>query len=694
MSGFPLLDWGALTLSLFNTFLLCWLGFTVLLEADRRAVGVWISAEGLFLGAAFFIAHTAILRNGWDWNSPLLDFWWKAGWWPLILSPFAWYCVILWYSGFWDSSESPLHRRQAPFFGLILILTAGLLVWMIVANPLPNLGARIADMTGFHNLSILFPIYILGSILLSLDAIIRPGPTARFLGNEARGRARPWLLASTLVLLVVCLLVAFALIWGINTFSLDYETQVISPGVMIPLTGLDVAIEILITVAILLIGQAAMVYEVFSSLSLPRSGLRKRWSFAIISGAIIACLLSAILVLITRPEAAYLILIPLLTAAMAIQNRLSVSEQEAEAIQLRSLTRPLGMFERIFSSSGETDTLLETLYEFDQICLNLLRTEKAVVIPAGSISSFLPDRITFPRKDLSVHTEIFIPDNPEGNSEPIPLDSDGFRWAVPLTSSRGLDGWLYIGKHSDEGFFTREEINIARAAVLRLMDSLAAAEIARRLVNLQRQKHTETRLLDQRSRQILHDDILPLLHTSLLTAPDGPAATQITEAHRLISNLLREAPPPPPSEIARSGLLPAIERLARSEADLMRAEFQVDMGDRAIKASSSLSQEEAETVYYAVRECLRNISKHVQAPGRVALKIFLKATVNEMLEISIRNNGDSKLTGSMETVSTGEGIRLHNAMLAVFGGGIHLEQIPDGDTRVIIRLPLRKAEYE
>ena len=690
MSGFPLLDWTALTLSLFNAFLLCWLGFTVLLEADRRAVGVWISADGLFLGAAFFIAHTAILRNGWDWNSPLLDFWWKAGWWPLILSPFAWYCVILWYSGFWDSSESPLHQRQAPFFGLILILTAGLLVWMIVANPLPNLGARIADMTGFHYLSILFPAYILGCILLSLDAIIRPGPTARFLGNEARGRARPWLLASTVVLLVVCLLVAFALIWGINTFSLNYEAQVISPGVMLPLTGLDVAIEILITVAILLIGQAAMVYEVFSSISLPRSGLRKRWSFAIIFGAIIALLLSTILVLITRPEAAYLILIPLLTAAMAIQNRLSVSEQEAEANQLRSLTRPLGMYERIFSSNAETDTLFESLNEFDQICLNLLRTEKAMVIPAGSISSFLPDRITYPRDDLSMPTDFPNPDHPDGDSDPLPLASDNFRWAVPLTSTRGMDGWLYIGKHSDGGFYTREEINIARAAVLRLMDSLAAAEIARRLVNLQRQKQTETRLLDQRSRQVLHDDILPLLHTSLLTAPHGPAAAQLTEAHRLISNLLREAPPPPPSEIVRSGLLPAVELLARNEAGLMKAELVVDMGDRAIKAASTLSQEEAETVYYAVRECLRNISKHAQAPGPSVLKIILKASMNDMLEISIRNNGDSKTCKSMEPASTGEGLRLHNAMLAVFGGGIHLEHLPEGDTRVIIRLPVKK----
>jgi hypothetical protein len=689
MSGNPLVDWLALTLSLFNAFLLCWLGFTVLLEADRRAVGVWLSADGLLLGGAFFIAHTAILRNGWDWTNPLLNFWWRAGWWPLILSPFAWYCVILWYSGYWDTSESALHQRQAPFFGLVLVMTAGLLVWMLIANPLPNLGARSANMTGFHGLAILFPVYILFCILLALDAITRPGPTARFLGNEARGRARPWLKASTLVLLVVCLLAAFALIWGINIFSGEYTTQVINPGIMAPLSILDVVIEILITVAILLIGQAAMVFEVFSSIPLPRSGLKKRWIFAIITGIVLSSVLSTILEFLTRPEAAYLILIPLLTAAMTIQNRLAAHEQEIEAGLLRTLARPYRMYERIFSSSGETDALQEALDEFDLICLNLLQTEKAVLIPSGVLASFLPDQIAFPPEERTIRIDFPLPANPAGNSQPLSLDTDGFRWAIPLISTRGLDGWLLIGDHSDGGFYTQEEISITRAAVQRLLDSMAAAEIARRLVNLQHQKQAETRLLDQKSRQILHDDILPLLHTALLTDPHGPSSTQITEAHRLISGLLREAPPPPPSEIAHSGLFSAIERIARSEAELLKADLTMEFTDQAAQAAASLPPDAAETVFYAVRECLRNIGKHSRASGSEPLKIKIQAVVNGMLEICLENTGDIKPSGQPETASTGEGIRLHNAMLAVFGGGIHLERTGYGHTRAVIRLPIQ-----
>ena len=74
MSGQPVLDWPAVALSLFNAFLLLWLGFTILLESDRRSPGIWLAADGLFLGAAFFIAHSAILENGIHYDLPRHQF--------------------------------------------------------------------------------------------------------------------------------------------------------------------------------------------------------------------------------------------------------------------------------------------------------------------------------------------------------------------------------------------------------------------------------------------------------------------------------------------------------------------------------------------------------------------------------------------------------------------------------------------
>jgi signal transduction histidine kinase len=692
MSGQLVLDWPALALSLFDAFLLCWLGFTVILEADRRALGVWLSADGLFLGAAFFIAHTAILRNGWQWNNPMLDFWWRAGWWPLILSPFAWYCVILWYSGYWDDPASDLHRRQSAWFGFVLVATVGLLGWMVLANPLPDLSGQTFNHTGFLGLAILFPVYILACILLALDAILRPGPTARLLGNEARRQARPWLTASTLVLLVVCLLVAFALVWGILTFVPGYARGPATMGAFLPLTGLDVLVEILITAAILLIGQAAMVYEVFSSIPLPRSGLRKRWRFAIWSGSIFALLLSAVLTYFARPELAYLVFIPFLTGAMTWQNRQSAREQELQADQMRSLAQPRQTYERIFIDPQKASDTPDMLEEFDLICTSLLRTEKAVLKPLGVLSNFLPTFIFFPEKSFPLPD---VPNEPETSGENFrlhPLDpsiSSGFRWAIPLVSSRGLDGWLYIGERLEGGFYTLEEIEIARAALERWMDNQASAEIARRLVDLQHQRLSETRLLDQKARRILHDDILPLLHTAILAEPRGSASDQITAAHQQISHLLSDAPPPAPAEIASSGLFTVLEKLARNEADLLHANLTFNVDEKARGAAVALPVEAAETVYYAVRECLRNIEKHTQPELSGELEIRFISLVDGVLKISIENNGKNKETEETSSNSNGQGIRLHNAMLAVFGGGMRLEKLENGNMRATINLPVK-----
>lgn len=692
MSGQFFLDWPALAFSLFDAFILCWLGFTILLEADRRAFGVWLSVDGLLLGAVFFIAHTAILRSGWQWDNPLVNFWWRAGWWPLILSPLAWYCVILWYSGYWDNVSSALHRRQAPWFGLILIATVGLFVWMVLANPLPDLAGIPADLSSFTGLAIAFPLYILLCILLALDAILQPGPTARMMGQEARQRARPWLMASTLVLLAVCFLVAFALIWGISVFSMTYRAEAKpAVAVFLPLTGLDVVIEILITAAILLIGQAAMVYEIFSSNPLPRSGLRKRWFYTIWLGAIFALLFSYVLIYFARPELAYLIFIPFLTGALAIQNRLASREQSINADEMRALARPQKFYERIFKQPEGLPDSNTTRMEFESICTRLLECRQAVLLPTGALANFLPDELGYPLDTPIPSLTRSLIDKLQQTDKPQPLDlhsSGGFRWAISLLSSRGLDGWLLLGERQDNGLYTMEEIDIARSALESWMDNQAAAEIARRLVTLQQQKQVDTRLLDQKARQVLHDDVLPLLHTALLTAPHGEAADQITTAHHRISDLLRDAPLPPPAAITLEGLFPALQNLAQREADLLHASLVFDADDRSKQAASELPADAVETVYYAVRECLRNIQKHSRKDTGTNLEIRIKAEVDGMLRICIENNGFTVEDEAGGLASSGQGIALHNAMLAVFGGGMKLEKPVNRMTRAVISLPL------
>ena len=87
-------------------------------------------------------------------------------------------------------------------------------------------------------------------------------------------------------------------------------------------------------------------------------------------------------------------------------------------------------------------------------------------------------------------------------------------WAVPLWSERGLIGVLLLGDKRDGGLYTQEEIEIARASGERLIDTQASAEMARRLMALQRQRLADSQVLDRRARRVLHDDVLPRLHTA------------------------------------------------------------------------------------------------------------------------------------------------------------------------------------
>src|SRR5439155_7564577 len=131
-----------------------------------------------------------------------------------------------------------------------------------------------------------------------------------------------------------------------------------------------------------------------------------------------------------------------------------------------------------------------------------------------------------------------------------PAAHGGARWAIPLWGSRGRVGTLLLGDKRDGGIYTREEMELARAAGERLLDLRAGAELARRLVALQRQRLAEGQVLDRRARRLIHDDVLPRLHAALLALvaletrePEaGEALGLLSEAHRALAGLLRELP--------------------------------------------------------------------------------------------------------------------------------------------------------
>src|SRR5215831_6186219 len=195
-----------------NTVLQLWLGLIILLNAENRTWGMWLSSGGLLTGGLFFISHTAILGRGLTTFDASMNFWWYLGLLAALVLPFVWYVAVLWYAGFWVVSDSPLRRRHRFWLFVGAGLTFVLAILLIADNPFPSYEQVIAlNVTATPSLAgipILVMVYAISAILnvgCSLDALRQPGPVRRMMGELARQRARPWMMAAALMLLCVAL---------------------------------------------------------------------------------------------------------------------------------------------------------------------------------------------------------------------------------------------------------------------------------------------------------------------------------------------------------------------------------------------------------------------------------------------------------------------------------------------------------
>jgi signal transduction histidine kinase len=276
----------------------------------------------------------------------------------------------------------------------------------------------------------------------------------------------------------------------------------------------------------------------------------------------------------------------------------------------------------------------------------------------------------------------------------LPLDSarfGGAQWAVPLWSERGLIGLLLLGEKNDGGLYTQEEIEIARASGERLIDTRASAEMARRLMALQRQQLAESQIVDRRARRILHDDILPQLHAAMLTLnstkDSSEAISLLTDAHRQISNLLRDMPAAAP-DVTRTGLVGALKHVVERElADSFDAvTWHVD--PEAERQSHSLPPLTTEVIFYAAREAIRNAARYGRGDDtKSPLHLSLSVTWEGGLKIAVDDDGVGVAASRRADGGSGEGVALHSTLMAVIGGALSVESITGQRTRVLLTLP-------
>jgi signal transduction histidine kinase len=710
-----LLNWAVIAVSLFNTILMLWLGLTILLNTERQTWGVWLTGGGLLVSGAFFVSHTAIFGSSLGSISRELDFWWRFGWLPVIICPFAWYLAMLWYSGFWSKPETVapersamLRRRQRPWLFVTILLAVGLFGLLVFANPLPSytqvaqLRLSATPMVGQIPLLIwVYPLYILLCILLSLDVLRHPAPSDRMMGDLARRRARPWLLAASVVLLAVSLLVGWIMFWLILNAH-QREVSGLYADMTRTVTWFDVIISGLIALVVIFVGRAIVSYEVFTGRILPRRGLFRYWRSVVILAAGYGVIMGWSLTFALRPV--YIILLTTILIALfyALFSWRSYAERERYIAHLRPFVASQRLYEHLLTPTTATPSEVDAVTPFRALCADVLGARVAYLAAVGPLAPLVGPTLAYPAplsQPLPTLTELIGQFNsPQTIGVALePAHYQGAMWAVPLWSERGLIGVLLLGEKHDGGLYTQEEIEIARASGERLIDTRASAEIARRLMALQRQRLTESQLLDRRARRVLHDDVLPDLHAAMLTLSGKQAAARVNGTstvsllagvHHQIADLLRQMPPTTAPEVAKLGLIGALHHVVDDElaGAFDRVIWQIQPGVRdRLRAIPPLV---AEVLFYAAREAIRNAAHHARDVNTtLPLSLTVSVLWEDGLKIIIEDNGVGFGLTTHPTGGSGQGLALHSTMMAVVGGSLAIESEPEGYTRVSLMLP-------
>ena len=720
MTANPYLYWAIQAVSLFNAMLLAWLGLTVLLNSDRRRWGIWVAGGGMLLGAAFFVSHSALLGQGFidlSWNA--LVFWWSIGLLSAITLPFLWYVIMLWYGGYWEDRSSPLHKRHRTWLMLMAFLLLLGIVGILSAAVSLGIGSprfghwfltlRFSDW-GIPLLVLGFSVYMLLCIALSVDALRNPGPSARVMGRLARQRARPWLVGAAVGLLFVAVIVTVVLFWvgqQSREFLLSQVYEHLGPALAL----LDLLVLLLIAAVIVLLGQAIVSYEVFTGKSLPRRGLNRQWQRELILAAGGSALVAAAITLPVEPIYGFLSAVLLMTIFYALVSWRSYEERERLMDSLRPFVSSQGLYDSLITPANPTGTSpggRDLAGPFYALCHDLLGTERAYLTATGPLATLIDKPLIYPPGEMPALALLqpIVESFDGAQLEPVALDPalySGASWAIPLWSGRGLAGILLLGQKQGRGLYTKEEVEIAAITGERLLDTQAGMEMSRRLLDLQRRHMAQTQVVDQQTRRVLHDEILPDLHAAMirLSADQENGDSEellalLAGTHRQISDLLRELPAASTPEVERLGLLPALRRTVEQEYAAAFDDVNWQVEEAIGQQVETLS---AGVVYYAAREAVRNAARHGRDPDSRSpfiLSITARRPAeidrvlpadNGELQILIEDNGQGLAGQNFSGTNGGQGLLLHSTMMAIIGGTLAVTSAPGTYTRVTLAFP-------
>lgn len=655
-------------------------------KKDKQAIAAGIS---FFICTLFFIGHMLVLGKGFlfilSYSAEII----YPSFLILSLLPFAWSFIVFRFY------EDIYFFKQYSFRNTILLIQFLLFIFLIgfffreipvAANKKVSDSIFLIPDTVFY----VYSIYILFCTLSPILFLTQVKLESNNLEQIAKKSAYRTIFISSLLLFFLSLLVACVAFLGREYLYYEIRRMNLDRFPIILLT-LDLVACLSIMVTIAIVGRAVISYQVFTGRYLAMRSLKEYWKYMVYYTIFNATILiiGGLLGYTTDLKQVSLCL---LGVFFIVKIQMISRKREDEN---RKTLRPFLLNENLYISITQTTERIDLILEntFKLLCDNTLETTRACLIPLGTYSSYIPKPLYYPDENIEFNVDLSL-SQITFNENIFYLDRDkfgGYVLGITIQDKNETVGILFLGVKKDYTLYSEEEIEIARIGSGKILDLLSVAEISRLLVDLQKKQLTDSKLLDHQTRRVLHDDILPEIHSIMIGIDSmkdiekrNDLLSSLSGLHKKISNLLKLIPLHP-TNLIPTNFISEIKILVKSE--LADTDVAYNISEEAEKKLEFLEPVALEVTYYAIRELLRNISRYAKSPHR-QLKVSISFYFEKSnLELSIEDNGDGfKATG--EGKGAGQGLVLHSTMMAVIGGALIRESIAGESTK--IRLILKK----
>jgi hypothetical protein len=533
----------------------------------------------------------------------------------------------------------------------------------------------------------------------------------------ARLRARPWLLGTAGALLAVSLVVTYF----IGSIVVTVAEGGLSAVRVETVACYDLVLSLLIALSSLLLGQAIVAYEIFTGRVLPRRSFVRHWRNAIVLAAGFALAVGWSIAANLRPIYSLLLATLLLTLFYALYGWRSFREREQFVARLRPFMQSQELAPAVMVSettAGATGATASALLA--ALCQDVLGTAHAQLVPLGRMAPLVTTALRYPPPSASspLTSTPSLPRDLEAGMTRLTAAFAPYGWAISLWDERGRVGVLLVGEKLDGGLYSQEEMETAQAAGERIVQLLAGEQMVRRLMELQRKRTAEQRVMDLRTRRTLHDDILPALHLAVLQlgradrqeAAVAEALGTLAEAHTSIAALLTASQPAPARAADPCELVSALRALVAHEFPHSFEEVRWQ-GWLAQERPLYVNDLLGEVMVGAAREAIRNAATHGrggQTHRPLHVEIGLCVTKEQAAQeaqkeeeeeageimLTIQDNGVglgvAQRSRADSKSGSGNGLALHSTLLAMVGGYLAVESPTNGGA--IVRIGVGRSD--